>query len=83
MAFIDKIGGRKFIMSIIVEILIFVALVLGKIDGQTFMITTGLISGLYGVTNTVAKFSPEAQIYAVAATGDAIKDLDISEMGDK
>jgi hypothetical protein len=69
MSWIDKLGGRKFIMSFTVEILTFIALLTSKIDGQTFLIATGLITGLYQTTNTIAKFSPEATIYAESDTG--------------
>lgn len=70
MSIVDKLGGRKFVLTVLVEIFAFVALLLGKIDGEAFMVATGLITGLYGAANTLAKFSPEAEIWAEAETNN-------------
>ncbi len=52
---IDYIGGRKFIAFLIVLILLFVLVIMGKIDAGTFSTFITLNLGVYTAGNVIEK----------------------------
>lgn len=56
---IDKLGGRKYLYSLLVTILAFVLVLMGKIDSESFLKFVTGIGAIYTAGNTVSKFSKE------------------------
>lgn len=54
---IEKFGGRKFIIAILSLIMLFVLVILEKIESQEFLATLIGVGGTYGIGNVVSKFS--------------------------
>jgi len=54
---IEKFGGRKFIIAILSLIMLFVLVILGKIESSEFLATLIGVGGTYGIANVTSKFS--------------------------
>jgi hypothetical protein len=52
---IEKLGGRKFIVSLLVLIGSFVLVIVNKLDVSEFVKQAEIIIGIYGVTNVATK----------------------------
>jgi hypothetical protein len=52
---IEKLGGRKFIVSLLVLISSFVLVLVSKLDVSEFIKSAEIILGIYGVTNVASK----------------------------
>jgi hypothetical protein len=53
----DNIQSTKFIMAMVCLILVFIAFMAGKLDGQTFMPFVLGILGIFTTGNTLSKFA--------------------------
>ena len=54
---IEKLGGRKFIISLLVLVASFVLVLVNKLDVMNFIESATIILGVYGVTNVANKFA--------------------------
>ena len=52
---IEKIGGRKFIVAMSSLSMIFILVLLGKVDASEFITTLLGVGGTYGITNILTK----------------------------
>jgi hypothetical protein len=52
----SKLGGRKFVTSIILLVLNFILFYNGRIDSKTWELLTSTIFGLYVAGNVIGKF---------------------------
>lgn len=58
---IEKLGGRKFIISVLVVILLFILLLTCKITSMEFLNTLSIITGAYITGNVVSKFADKEE----------------------
>lgn len=56
---IEKLGGRKFIISLLVLIGSFILVLTSKLDVSEFVKQAEIVLGIYGVTNVVSKLMPK------------------------
>jgi len=56
---IEKLGGRKYILTILASILLFVLVMVNKITAKEFIDFMIANIGIYGLANTIQKFSPK------------------------
>ena len=61
MTFIEKLGGRKYVLSIATIILCFVLVLAGKIDPDVFMKFVFGIMSVYAGTNVLNKMTAKAK----------------------
>ena len=52
-----KLGGRKFVLSAISTALLFLALFLNKLEGESFVAALALVVGIYTGGNVGSKFA--------------------------
>lgn len=53
----EKLGGRKFVLTIILVIIFTIFVIVGKMDVDQFMISTLTIAGSYLGANAIQKFA--------------------------
>lgn len=54
---IEKLGGRKYLYSLLVTFLAFLLVLAGKVDSESFLKFVGAIGAIYTAGNTASKFS--------------------------
>jgi hypothetical protein len=54
---IEKLGGRKFVMAVVLLVLNFILFYVGKIDGKTWEWLSTSLFGIYVGGNVVTKFT--------------------------
>lgn len=54
---IEKLGSRKFIISILLLGLIFSLVIVGKVEVEEFLTFASIVTGLYITGNVAQKFS--------------------------
>jgi len=54
---IEKLGGRKYLFSLLVTFLAFLLVLAGKVDSESFLKFVGAIGAIYTAGNTASKFS--------------------------
>lgn len=52
-----KIGGRKFVLTATTLALLFVALFVGKMEGESFVAALAMVIGIYTGGNVGSKFA--------------------------
>jgi len=57
MEIFSKLGGRKFVLSTVSTALLFLALFLGKLEGESFVAALALVVGIYTGGNVSSKFA--------------------------
>ena len=58
---IEKLGGRKFLYSLLITLLAFILVLMGKIDSESFLKFVIGIGAIYTTGNTISKFSKEGE----------------------
>ncbi|MEM4711392.1 MAG: hypothetical protein QXL18_05590 [Candidatus Woesearchaeota archaeon] len=58
---IDKIGGRKFVYTLLLTIIGFIFVLIGKMTAKEYLDFCALISGIYIVGNVATKFTNNKQ----------------------
>lgn len=54
---IEKLGGRKFLISLLVLICSFILVLTNKLDVSEFVKQSEIVIGIYGVSNVASKFT--------------------------
>jgi hypothetical protein len=57
----DAIGGRKFVYAILVVVLGFVLVFIGKVTAEDWMNFASIVGGIYVIGNIVSQFSPPTE----------------------
>lgn len=56
---IETLGGRKYIVSFLFSVLVFVAFILGKVSFEEFKSFFLILNGAYFTSNIISKFAPD------------------------
>ena len=75
MTIIEKFGGRKFILSALSTILLFVLVLASKVDADEFLKVVFGIVAVYTGTNSISKFGKP-----VKKTGEEILDSEYKDV---
>ena len=54
--------SRKFLLAFIIVVMAFIALLIGKIDGGTFVAASSIASGIFATSNVLEKKTTEGEI---------------------
>jgi hypothetical protein len=55
---VDAIGGRKFAFAVLIVILGFVLVIMGKVTPEAWITLSSVVGGIYVTGNVVSKFAP-------------------------